>query len=329
MRIVTLEEHILTPDFAAATRDLQPGLPPALRARMEPALLDLGEGRLRAMDEAGISLQVLSLAAHGLDQLPSGDAAALARDANDRIAAAVRAHPGRFAGFATLALTDVDAALQEMHRAVQKLGFAGAMLHGTTQGIFLDDERFEPVWAAAEALGVPVYLHPAPPPPAVEHAYYSGLPANMGHLLAIAAWGWHAEMGLHVLRLIVSGLFDRHPGLRVIVGHMGENLPFSIARASGVLDQMASHLKRPTEEYFHKHFWITTSGYFTAPPFECALDVVGIDRMLFSIDYPFRSNQRGRGFLHSLKLDDADRRKLAHANAEHLLALVAEPALSV
>lgn len=321
MRIVTLEEHILTPAFAAATRNLRSGPPAALRARMEPALLDLGEGRLQTMDEAGISLQVLSLAANGLDELDPAEATTLAADANDRIAAAVAAHPDRFAGFVTLALTDIDAAVQEMHRAARELGFAGVMLHGTTQGIFLDDERFEPVWAAAEALGLPVYLHPAPPPPAVEQAYYSGLPGNMGKLLSIAAWGWHAEAGLHVLRLIVSGLFDRHPGLRLIVGHMGENLPFSIARAGGVLDQMAKHLMHPVEEYFHKHFWVTTSGYFTAPPFQCALEVVGIDRMLFSIDYPFSSNMRGRGFLDSLELAEADFQKLSHLNAESLLSL--------
>ncbi len=321
MRIVTLEEHMLTPAFAAATRGLRTGPPLKLRGRMEPALLELGEGRLRAMDEAGITLQVLSLAANGLDELPPEQASELAADANDRIAAAVREHPGRFAGFATLALTDVEGAVRELYRARGELGFAGVMLHGTTQGIFLDDERFEPVWAAAEQLGIPVYLHPAPPPPKVEQAYYSGLPANMGHLLAIAAWGWHAETGLHVLRLIVSGLFDRHPGLRLIVGHMGENLPFSIARASGVLDQMSQHLKRPVEEYFHKHFWITTSGYFTVPPFQCALEVVGIDRMLFSIDYPFSSTTRGRRFLDSLQLAEGDMEKLAFANAEQLLGL--------
>ncbi len=321
MRIVTLEEHITTRRFAEATKSLRSGPPAALRSRMEPTLLDLGEGRIRAMDEAGISLQVLSLAANGLDELDAGEAGEIAADANDRIAAAVSAYPDRFAGFATLALTDVPAAVDEMHRAIQTLGFAGVMLHGTTRGIFLDDEQFAPIWAAAEALDIPVYLHPAPPPPAVEQAYYSGLPGNMGKLLSIAAWGWHAETGLHVLRLIVSGLFDRHPGLRLIVGHMGENLPFSIARAGGVLDQMAKYLKQPVEDYFHKHFWITTSGYFTAPPFACAVEVVGIDKMLFSIDYPFSTNTRGRSFLDSLELSAESLEKLAHTNAETLLRL--------
>ena len=321
MRIITLEEHILTPDFARATRNLPVGPPAALRVRMEPALLDMGEGRLRAMDEAGISMQVLSLAANGLDQLPPREATALARDANDRIADAVLAHPDRFAGFATLALTDIDSAVAEVYRARASLGFAGIMLRGTTQEAFLDDEQFAPVWAAIEALDAPVYLYPAPPPAAVAQAYYSGLPGNMGHLLAIAAWGWHAETGVHVLRLIVSGLFDRHPRLRLIVGHMGENLPASIARTSDALAVMAGHLLRPVEEYFHRHFWITTSGYFTATPFQCALEVVGIDRMLFSIDYPFRSTTHGRAFLNSLKLDHDAFEKLAFRNAEALLGV--------
>ena len=321
MRIITLEEHVLTPAFAAAIRKLRSGPSAALRARMEPALLDMGAGRLQAMDEAGVGFQVLSLAANGIHELPSDEASALVTDANDRIADAVRAHPDRFAGFAALALTDVDAAICEMYRARRELSFAGVMLQGAVQGVLLDDERFDPVWAAAAHLRIPVYLHPAPPPPAMEQAYYSGLPDNMGNLLAIAAWGWHAETGLHVLRLIVSGLFDRHPGLRIIVGHLGENLPSSIARAGGALDIMAKHLKHPVEEYFHRHFWVTTSGYFTVPPFQSALEVVGIDRMLFSIDYPFSSTTRGRAFLDSLQLDTTDREKLAQHNAEQLLRL--------
>lgn len=322
MRIVTLEEHILTPAFVQATQYLTDAPAPELRTQMEPALLDLDEGRLLAMDEAGITVQVLSLAAHGLNDLPSQDATALARDANDRIAAALRRYPDRFAGFATISLADVPAAVDELHRSAEELGFSGFMLHGTTGGVFLDDERFTPVWAAAERLNLPVYLHPALPPPPVMQAYYSGLSERVGKLLAIGALGWHAETGLHVLRLIVSGLFDRFPRLRLIVGHMGENLPFSIARAAGVLDRMASQLKRPVEEYFHKHFWVTTSGYFTPAPFHSALEVIGIDRMLFSINYPFSTTGRGRRFLDSLALEQPALAQLAHRNADRLFGWV-------
>jgi len=321
MRIVTLEEHVLTPDFAAATRKLATGPPAKLRARMEPALLEMGEARVRAMDEAGIDVQVLSLAADGLDALPSEEAVALAASSNDQIAAAIAAYPDRFAGFATVALSDIDAAVHEIYRTITELRFAGIRLYGTAQGIALDDERFEPVWAAAEALQVPVYLYPGPPPPAVEQAYYSGLSGNTAKLMSIAAWGWHAESGVHILRLIVSGLFDRFPGLQLIVGHMGENLPISIAYAGSVLDQIGQQLNMPVENYFHQHFWITTSGYFSPATFSQALESIGIDRMLFSIEYPFSSMIRGRDFLDSLVLEPQDRHKLAYSNADRLLKL--------
>ncbi len=321
MRIVTLEEHIFTPEFVEATRNLPSGPPREFRAHMEPPLLDLGEGRLRAMDASGITLQVLSLAGGGLDQLPPADAVTLARGANQQIAAAMRSYPDRFSGFATVALTDVPSAVAELRRAIEELGFVGVMVNGTTRGVFLDDPQFEPFWAEAEALNIPVYLHPAPPPSAVEQAYFSGLPGHIGKMLSIAAWGWHAETGLHCLRLIASGLFDRHSGLRLIIGHMGEDLPFSIARASAVLENVTRELAHPVEHYFKHHFWLTTSGYFTRPPFDCARAVLGIDRLLFSIDYPFSPNERGRQFLDSLNLPQDELEKLAHANADRLLAL--------
>ncbi len=316
MRIVSLEEPILTPEFAAATRTFRFGMRPAVRARMEPALLDLGEGRLRAMDEAGISLQVLSLASSGMEQLSPDDATTLARGANDRIAAAVRAYPGRFSGFATVALTDVRAAVREMHRARLELGLAGFMLRSTVHGASLDDERFEPVWAAAAALGAPVHLQFAP-------AGASDTQAGTRGAYQVTDTGriGEDELGLQLLRLIVSGLFDRYPSLRLITGNLGKNLPFSLAGASGALDQLTRHLLRPAKDYFHQHFWVTTGGAFTAPPFRSARDVVGIDRMLFSIKYPFSPNQRGRRFLESLRLSEGDCRKLAHANAEQLLGL--------
>ncbi len=323
MRIVTLEEHVLTADFAAATRKFATGPPAKLRARMEPALLEMGAARVRAMDEAGVDVQVLSLAADGLDALPREEAVALAGSSNDQIAAAIAAYPDRFAGFATIALSDIDAAVREIYRAITELRFAGVRLYGTAEGIALDDERFEPVWVAIEALQVPVYLYPGPPPPAVEQAYYSGLSGNTAKLMSIAAWGWHAETGVHILRLIVSGLFDRFPGLQLIVGHMGENLPTSIAHVGSVLDQIGQQLNMPVENYFHRHFWITTSGYFSPGTFSQALESIGIDRMLFSIEYPFSSMIRGRDFLDSLVLPPHDREKLAHSNADRLLKLSA------
>ena len=322
MRTITLEEHFVTRSFLRATGAYGHSAPPQL-AEVQGALLDIGADRIAAMDEARIDLQVLSLAAIGFDGLDAATASPLARDVNDELAEAVRAYPTRLGGFATLALKDPTAAAVELERCVTHLGFYGALLNGTTEGRFLDGPRFLPVFEAAVHLGVPIYLHPAPPPEPVGRAYFSGLPGDTGQLLSIAGWGWHAETGLHTLRLIVSGLFDRLPALQLIIGHMGEGVPYALARSSGILSNAAPHLRRPVAGYFKSNFHITTSGYFTQPPLRCAIDVVGMDRMLFSVDYPFSPNTRGRAFIDSLPemLGPDDLALLTHRNAERLLKL--------
>jgi predicted TIM-barrel fold metal-dependent hydrolase len=320
MRTIALEEHFVTRSFLRVTGANGRKTPPQIAA-LQPKLLEIGAGRIAAMDEAGIDLQVLSLAAAGLDALDADTATSLAREINDELGETVRAHPKRLGGFATLALQNPVAAAAELERCVTRLGFRGALLDGTTGGLFLDDPRFLPVFEAAVHLGVPIYLHPAPPPEPVREAYFSGLPGELGHLLSIAGWGWHAETGLHTLRLIVSGLFDRLPALQLIIGHMGEGLPYALARSSGVLSQAATHLRQPIAAYFQSNIHITTSGYFTQPPLRCALEVVGIDRLMFSVDYPFSPNTRGRAFLDSLAemLNADEAAKLAYRNAERLL----------
>jgi uncharacterized protein len=315
MRTITLEEHFITESFVRAT-----GAPRF--AELQPKLLDLGAGRIADMDEAGIDLQVLSLASMGFDGLDAATATALAHDVNDELSDAVRAHPNRLAGFAMVSLKDANAAAAELDRCVTRLAFPGVLVDGTTEGVFLDDPRFLPFFEAAAHLNVPVYLHPAPPPDPVRQAYFSGLPGELGFLLSIAGWGWHAETALHTLRLIVSGLFDRFPTLQLIIGHMGEGLPYALARSSAVLSQ-AAHLRQPVAAYFQSNIHITTSGYFTPQPLRCALDVVGLNRLLFSVDYPFSPNTRGRNFLNSLAdlLSTEDLAKLAHGNAESVLHL--------
>lgn len=319
MRTITLEEHFVTATFLKATEVPGKSMHPAMQA-MHPKLLDLGAGRIAAMDEAGIDYQVLSLAAMGIDPLDAATATALVRDVNDELAAATRANPARLGGFATLALKDPAGAAKELERCVTQLGFHGALVDGTTDGLFLDDARFLPVFEAACALGVPVYLHPALPPEPVKDAYFSGLPGELGFMLSMAGWGWHAELGLHTLRLIVSGLFDRLPGLQLIIGHMGEGLPYALARSSAVLSR-AGNLQKPVGEYFQSNIHLTTSGYFTEPPLRCALDVVGIDRLMFSVDYPFSPNTHGRKYLDALggSLGAEDLAKLTHRNAEAVL----------
>jgi predicted TIM-barrel fold metal-dependent hydrolase len=195
------------------------------------------------------------------------------------------------------------------------------MLNGTANGRFLDDPMFTPLFEVAQALDVPIYLHPAPPPAPVMDAYFSGLPGQVAFILSTAGWGWHVETGLHCLRLILSGLFDRFPRLKIVIGHMGENLPFSIARSEAAFSRATLTLKRPLAEYFQEHFYLTTSGYFTAPPFLCMLQVVGADHIMFSVDYPFSTNTVGRKFLDSLAVSPDDMEKIAHRNAERVLKI--------
>jgi len=324
LRTITLEEHVSTPAFLQAVdAHGQRGLANEFIRKVREKLVELGAGRLADMDAAQIDMQVLSLAGGDMDRVDSATATALAREVNDALAAAVKAHPTRFAAFASVNLRDADSAAKELERCIRQLRFAGVMVNGTTSGNFLDHPRFTPFWEAAHALGIPVYLHPAPPPEAVQKAYFGDLPQELGFMLSTAGWGWHVETGMHALRLMASGLFDRLPGLQIIIGHMGENLPYSLARADAVLSRARRQGSRSIAEIFHQHFHITTSGYFTLPPLLCALEVVGADRILFSIDYPFSATETGRKFLDSWPLNPADMHKIAHGNAERLLKLSA------
>jgi len=333
MRVVALEEHFtvsalvrrISPEAIArrgfARRNLLPGRPNPLEL-----LPEIGAIRLASMDEAGISVQVLSTSGPGADLVEGPDGNALAREMNDALAEAIQRHPDRFAGFAHLPMRDPEAAAVELTRAVRELGFHGALINGTTEDRFLDDPRFDPILAAAEALGVPVYLHPHLAPEAVRAVYYGNLPSNAGVVLETAGWGWHSETAIHVLRLVLSGALDRHPRLKLIVGHIGEGLPAMLARCDQVFDAYIQHLARPISQTVLDQLWITTSGIFSEPPFLAALLTFGIDRILFSVDYPYAPNARGRDFLRSLSLSPADLAKLAHGNADRLLGLRTSPA---
>jgi predicted TIM-barrel fold metal-dependent hydrolase len=322
LRAIAIEEHYAPAAFTAVMES-GPGAPWAGHwpEALVRKLTSVGAERLADMDAAGIDVQVLSVPAFGFDRVTPATAVAATREINDALAAAARAYPGRFAGLALLPLQDPAAAAAELERSVSRLGLKGVMISGTTNGRFLDDPAFEPVLATAERLDVPIYLHPAPPPPEVYQAYYGGLPDALAWSLCTSAWGWHVETGLHTLRLIVGGVFDRFPRLQVIIGHMGENLPFSLARASERLTPVAPQLQRPLADYFHANVAITISGYFTEPPLLCALQVVGADHILFAVDYPFASNAVAKTFLEHASLSPTDREKIAHGNAERMLKL--------
>ena len=201
------------------------------------------------------------------------------------------------------------------------LGLIGALVNSTlgSNGAFLDDARFEPLLERFEQLDVPLYLHPAPPSAALREALYHGLPPAVAGRLATGAWGWHAEAGLHVLRMVATGVFDRHPGLRLIIGHCGEMLPFMLARIDAMLPQ--DKLALAPSEYFLRNIWVTTSGLFSLPPVLCTVQVLGVDRVMFSVDYPFGHNAAGRAMLDALPLAPADKAKIAGGNAERVLGL--------
>jgi len=328
MRTVALEEHFSVPALSQRIakevisargyrpRNLSPGAP-------NPAELlpDLGDNRLKGMDEAGITVQVLSYNGAGPDLVPGPDGVAMARAINDHLAAAVARHPQRFAGFAALPMQSPDACAAELKRAVKELGFVGAMIHGTTEGRFLDHPSYDGLLAMAVELDVPIYVHPHLAPETVRQAYFADLPLGTSRVLESAGWGWHSETAIHILRLVLSGALDRHPRLRLIIGHMGEMLPMMLARADEMFALEIEHLQRPVGRTILDQVWLTTSGMFSEPPFIAALLTFGIDRIMFSVDYPYSSNAKGRAFLDRLPLAPADMMKFSHGNADALLKL--------
>jgi hypothetical protein len=321
MRVIALEEHFWTPEIAQAVAgERHPSAAPG--SPLEADLADLSERRLAAMDAAGIDFQVIGHATPGVQNLADPETAiALARAANARLAQAVREHPDRFAGFATLPTSAPEAAADELERTVAELGFKGAMINGHSSGRFLDDPAFGVLLERFERLGVPLYLHPTEPVAAVRDAYYRGLEPVASWSLAAAAWGWHAETGLHVLRMVLGGVFERHPALQLVIGHMGEMLPFMLARIDDNLPPSVTGLERLPSEYILANVHITTSGLFTLPPLLCALMVFGAERIMFSVDWPFAPNEPGRHLLDTMPLSPGDLERIAHGNAERLLGL--------
>ena len=310
--VIALEEHYQ--DSEMKRLGSGPGAGPDIVERLD----DLEDLRLREMDEAGIDFQVLSHSIPGLQAVDAETGPALARRVNDRLAEAVKRHPDRFAGFAALPTANPPAAADELERTVTKLGFKGAMINGLTNGVFHDDERFWPIYQRAAALDVPIYIHPAVPQQAVVETYYKGYVQQHPGLLR-AGWGFTVETATQGIRFVLSGVFDKHPGLKVIIGHLGEGLPFYLWRISHGL--RGSMKEKTFREIFCEHFWITTSGFFSDPALVCCMMEMGIDRILFSVDYPFMDNPPGAEWIKTLPLSAEDREKLLNGNARRLLKL--------
>jgi len=313
-RVIALEEHYCDPELADHFLGGD-----ALAAPLRKRLFDIDDARIREMDEAGIDMQVLSHQAPATQKMDPATAVRLARLANDRLQKVVEAHPTRFAAFATLPTPDPEAAAAELERAVRVHGFKGAMIHGLTNGSFLDEKRFWPVLAQAEALDVPIYLHPSVPNEVVTKTYYEPYGAEFPMLLR-AGWGFTVETATQAIRLVLSGALEAHPRLKLILGHMGEALPFLLWRTDQALSREGN---RPLSfrSLFAKHFWLTTSGNFSDPALLCTMMEVGADRIMFSVDWPFVGNRPGVEWLQSAPISSDDRAKIFAGNAQRLLNL--------
>jgi len=312
--VIALEEHYYDPEVAK-TFDGPEGRAPEIRRRLD----DLGELRLKEMDEAGIDVQVLSHGAPSTQRLDAPTAVRLARDANDRLARVIAARPDRFAGFAALPTPDPKAAAAELERTISELGFKGAMVHGLTNGVFFDDKRFWPIFERAQALDVPLYVHPAAPHSAVVDAYYKDYVKDFPAILN-AAWGFTVETATQGIRLVLSGVFDAYPDLKIILGHMGEGLPFLLWRIDHALSRPGNR-RIAFREQFSRHFYITTSGNFSTPALLCSMMELGVDRILFSVDWPFVQNAPGTKWMSELQLSAEDKTKILSGNAKRLLKM--------
>jgi predicted TIM-barrel fold metal-dependent hydrolase len=321
MKIIALEEHFIMPK---EVHNLPPGAhrgndrEKMLGFDVVAELLNLGETRLAAMDAAGISRQVLSHNQPGCQALDAEQAVPAAREVNDLLFEAVRAHPDRFLGFAALPTADPAAAVKELERAIARLGFKGAVINGHTQGRFLDEKTFWGIFECAEALGTPIYLHPSKPHPSVMKAYFDGYEE-----LALGAWGFGIDTGTHFLRLVFSGVFDAFPKLKIILGHLGEGLPFMLHRLNDqtLLAAARRGLKRTPAEYLTDNLMVTCSGNFSSAAFLCTVMALGVDNVMFSVDWPYESNVVAVDFLKRQALSEPDLAKIAHLNAERVLGL--------
>jgi 2,3-dihydroxybenzoate decarboxylase len=310
LNVIAIEEHFWTPELR--------GLRPAGLLRdpeHEKRLDNIGALRISEMDASGIDMQVLSETAPAVQSLDPDRAIPLARRSNDYLHGEIGKNPTRFAGFAALPEADPKAAAEEFERTVTKLGFKGAMFMGLCKDRFLDDKFFWPIFERAQALDVPIYLHPSKPHQAVIDAYYKGYPELIGPSL-----GFGSEVLTMALRLVVAGVLDAYPRLKVVLGHLGEGLPYLQWRIDRSLARDAK-LPRSFTDYVRQHFWITTSGAFSDAAFACAVTELGIDKVIFSVDYPYVKNEPARTWLDALPITAEQRAQIAAGNVRKLLKL--------
>jgi predicted TIM-barrel fold metal-dependent hydrolase len=321
MKIIAIEEHFLTEDIRAAWATSAIGTEGTSafdRGEIESRLDDLGETRIALMDESGVDVQVLSVTTPALHNLDADVSVPLARSTNDLLTKAIAKHPTRFQGFATLPTAAPDEAAHELERCVKQLGFHGAMLSGRTRSKNLDHPDFLPMFAMAEALGVPMYIHPQIPQQSVRETLYGGFNDITDIAFSTFGLGWHYEAGIQFVRMILAGIFDKHPNLQMILGHWGEVILFYTERLKNL--SRVQPLERPVLNVMRENLYVTPSGMWNELYFRHALDVVGIDRILFSADYPYqyRPGSQPRQFLEQLAISEEEKEKIGHGNWERL-----------
>jgi len=273
--------------------------------------------RLNEMDTAGIDMQLLSLGPLGIEAFNSADAGVWAKNTNNELAGFINKHPGRFAGLAKVPWQDPSAAVAECERAVKSLGLKGIKVDSNVRGEYLDDKKYWPVFKKATELDVPIYIHPREPASIMIHPFLD-YPA-----MSTAMWGYGAEVGLHVMRLMCSGLFDEFPSLKIAIGHMGEAIPFWLWRIDNVWKRTPAYskFKKTPAQYIRDNLFVSTSGMFSASALTCTINEIGIDNILFAVDYPFESSEKAVRFLKDIKITDNEREKISHLNAERLFKL--------
>jgi 2,3-dihydroxybenzoate decarboxylase len=312
---IALEEHFLSPSLVDYWRPTMAGVAPVLAENFFNRLTDFGDLRIAAMDNAGIARSVLSIAGPGVQtERDAATASRKAAESNDFLAREIQKRPDRYSGFAHLAMQDPKGAGAELERCLRELKFCGAMIDGHTNGQYLDDPALAPFWERADALGAVIYLHPADP--------VAPLPVLAGYkVLARPMWGWGVETGSHALRLIVSGHFERYPHAKLMLGHLGETLPFLLWRFDSRAQFHGLKLPKPPSEYIRQNVVVTTSGMCDRPPLACTLDALGRDKVMFAADYPFESAEEAGHFMDSVALDESLRADVAYNNAARLLGL--------
>ena len=292
---------------------------PVRSGRIAERLFDFAGVRIDEMDAAGIDMQVLSHQSPGSQRLDSAIAVEVCRGVNDALGAVVAARPDRFAGFAMIPTALPEAAADELQRAVEEVGLKGAMIHGLSGGEFVDAPAYWPIFARAERLGVPIYLHPAVPDRIVTERYYA--PYDQSHPdLVRAGWGFGVEAGTQAVRLVLSGVFDRHPDLRIVLGHLGEAIPYLLPRIDEALSRPGGKAVR-FAEVFRQNFWVTSSGFFSDAALRCCLEVLAPEHILFAVDWPYVENAAGVDWLTGMDLDDGLKAGIFGGHARALLGL--------